>query len=82
MLTDERIDVATRDPHGLSESQGRPEGPYEHPALEPEVGYWAGRWAEFKRLLLRSLKRDAGTYAVIGAVLIVTLFGMQFFGWR
>ncbi len=34
MLTDERIDVATRAPHGLSEWQG---GPYEHPSMEEHV---------------------------------------------
>ena len=68
--------------NGRPNRPGGLEGPYEYPALESGASYWAGRWAEFKRLLLRSLKRDAGTYVLIGAVLIVTLFGMQFFGWR
>lgn len=28
--------------------------PYDHPALEPEQGYWAGRWVEFKRQIAYS----------------------------
>lgn len=46
--------MALRDDDGWSEKRDQPEGAYEHPALEPETGYWAGRWLEFKRLFARS----------------------------
>lgn len=83
MLTDERIDVATRDLHGLPESQGRPEEPYEHAALESEAGYWAGRWAEFKRLLGRSWNNGYNKPTIIGSVLVVvgTVTSGRLFDW-
>lgn len=83
-MTDRRTDVATHDPHGLPGSQRRPEEPDEHPALESEAGYWADRWVEFKRLFCLFWNDGYTKPAVIGStvVVVVTLFGMQFFGWR
>ena len=64
------------------DSPGKWEGPYEYPPVESDIGYWTGRWVEFKRLLMLSLRRDAVAYAIIGMVLLVTLIGMKLFGWR
>lgn len=60
------------------------EGAYEHPALEPEPGYWAGRWAEFKRLFAQSWNNGYVKETVIlcAVVWVVTVFGMAFLGWR
>ena len=57
-------------------------GAYEHPALEPEPGYWAGRWAEFKRLLARSWHEN-GTKegVVIGMVMVIIGIIWSALGW-
>ena len=65
-------------------SEPRPDriGAYEHPALEPEPGYWAGRWAEFKRLLARSWHEN-GTKegGVIGMVMVIIGIIWSALGW-
>ncbi|WP_295648054.1 hypothetical protein [uncultured Dietzia sp.] len=65
-----------------SDSQGRPGGPYEHPALEAKPGFWDGKWTEFKCRFGASMKEQGCALIIAGLVLLVTLFGMQFFGWR
>ncbi|MGN0102028.1 MAG: hypothetical protein ACI39C_13915 [Dietzia sp.] len=57
------------------QSERRPDrsGAYEHPALEPEPGYWAGRWAEFKRLAARSWKHHGAREGVILGLLIILI---------
>ncbi len=76
--------MATRNENRPFGPHGDQEGPYEHPALAPEPGYWDGRWAEFKRLFSRSWNNGYNKPVVIGSALVagVTLFGMQFLGWR
>ncbi|KAA0918199.1 hypothetical protein [Dietzia sp. ANT_WB102] len=77
-------DMATRDDDGQRESLGNREGPYEHPALDPETGYWAGRWLEFKRLFARSWNDGYTKETVILCAIVwaVMAFGMTFLGWR
>ena len=65
-----------------SDSQGRPGGPHEHPALDAKPGVWVGKWTEFKRRFGASMKEQGCALIIAGLVLLVTLFGMQFFGWR
>ena len=63
---------------GLPESPRDREGPYEHPALEPEPGYWAGRWAETKRLAALSWNRNGTKEGVILSSIV--FFGMTLWG--
>ncbi|WP_314037046.1 hypothetical protein [Dietzia sp. CH92] len=67
-------------------SEPRPDriGAYEHPALEPEPGYWAGQWAEFKRLAARSWKHHGAREGVILGLLIILIgiVGGPLFGWN
>ncbi|MDV6299220.1 hypothetical protein R3P82_08840 [Dietzia maris] len=58
--------------------------PYEYPALEPEVGYWAERWAEFTRLMSVGWNDGYTKSVVIGSttVVVVTMVGSWLFGWR
>lgn len=58
---------------GLPESPRDREGPYEHPALDAEPGYWVGRWAEFKRLLARSWHENGTKEGVIIGMLMVLI---------
>lgn len=60
------------------ESHGRREGPYEYPALEPDQGYWAGRWVEFKRLF--SLFWNDGHTKPVVITSSVIFFGMTLWG--
>lgn len=60
------------------ESSGGWEGPYEYPPLDSEVGYWAGRWAEFKRLFALSWN-DGYTKPVV-IMPSVVFFGMTLWG--
>ena len=56
----------------------------EHRALEPKVGYWASRWAEFKRLFKKSWDDEYNRTVLIlsTVVFVVTAFGIRFLGWR
>lgn len=76
--------MALRDDDRWSEKRDQPEGAYEHPALEPETGYWAGRWPEFKRLFKKSWD-DEFTRTVLflsAAGFILAAIGGPLFGWR
>ena len=75
-------DMAERYEGGPPEPHQEPPGAYEHPALEPEPGYWAGRWAEFKRLLARSWHEN-GTKegVVIGMVMVLIGIVWSALGW-
>ena len=66
------------------DSPGGWEGPYEYPPVESDIGYWTGRWVEFKRLFCLFWNDGYTKPAVLGstAVVVVTLIGMQLFGWR
>ena len=57
-------------------------GPYEYPALDDAPGFWAGRWAEFKRLfILLAWKNDhSRSVLIVGSVVFVltALWGLLF----
>lgn len=77
-------DMTARRDVGRRETPGDPDQPYEHPALEPEVGYWAERWAEFKRLLYAGWNNGYTKETVILCAIawVVFAFGAYFLGWR
>lgn len=71
------------DGHGGSEQAGKGPQPYEHPALEPERGYWSTRWVEFKRLI-DLIWNDGFTKPVVlgsSVVVVGTVIGSRIFGW-
>ena len=74
--------MAERFKDELSERRRGRVGAYEHPALDAEPGYWAGRWAEFKRLLARSWHEN-GTKegVVIGMVMVLIGIVWSALGW-
>ena len=82
MMDDVKDDWAMSDENWPSDSQGRPGGPHEHPAPDAKPGFWDGKWTEFKRRFGASMKEQGCALIIAGLVLLVTLFGMQFFGWR
>ena len=81
-MDDVKDDWAMSDENWPSDSQGRPGGPHEPPALDAKPGFWDGKWTEFKRQFGASMKEQGCALIIAGLVLLVTLFGMQFFGWR
>lgn len=73
------------DEHGRSEESAHGQHTNEFSASEPEPGYWAGRWTEFKRLFIKFAWEDEHSRVtlILSAVMIlVALFGSQFLGWR
>lgn len=77
--------MATHYENEHPEPRGERDGPYEHPALEMEPGYWAERWAEFKRLF--SLSWNDGykkeTFILSSTVFVgMTLWGVGMRVWE
>lgn len=83
-VTENEDDTAMRNDSGQPEPDSAREAPYEYPSLEPEVSYWAGRWAEFKRLFMSSWNDGYTKETVIlcAVVWVVMAFGSLFLGWR
>lgn len=63
-------DASERDPH-----------PYEHPALEPEPGFWDGKWEEFKRRFIQMAWEDhySRTVLILSTVGFVATFIWMWF---
>lgn len=73
--------MRNRDP-GPEDPDSAPQ-PYEHPALESEAGYWAGRWVEFKRQVAYSWHNNyvkEVIYLCVAAWLLVAVVEL-FNGW-
>lgn len=75
----------TGDKDASREIEEHREGPYEVPALEPEQGYWAGRWVECKRLFgIMWREWHAKEQLIFAATLIAIglIWGIFFPEWR
>lgn len=79
-MTGRRDDMSnseSRKVPGLTEDHSVP---YEYPAIDEKPSYWAGRWAEFKRIWRLSWKPPetritmALSVIMIGVGLIMTYF--------
>ena len=81
-MDDFRGDWAMSDENRPSDSQGTPRGPVEHPSIDAKPGFWDGKWTEFKRQFGARMEEQGCALIIAGLVLLVTLFGMQFSGWR
>lgn len=82
-MHERRDDMTTRYENGHPDPHRDRDGTYEHPALEPEPGYWAGRWGEFKRLFALFWNDGYTKEAVILSILMITvgIVGGWLFGW-
>lgn len=52
--------------------------PYEYPSLDEKTDYWAGRWAEFKRLLRQ--RWDDPVFRVTLTLSTIVFFGLIIWG--
>lgn len=72
-MTGQWDDIDHREYRDFSGASERRDAPFEYPALEEVPGYWAGRWAEFKRLWLQSWYQTGTreTLALSAALIII-----------
>ena len=78
-----RGDVGPQYENRRQDAGGDRDRPHEYPPLEPEVGYWAERRAEFTRLMSAGWNDGYTKFVVIGSTTVVgvTIVGGLLFGW-